>query len=91
LESLFDTLRSDFVTKIRGRNGAKGNVTDSPGQEAEEIMESEDRKYCSEEEAAEFLKSLRQQQQQPPNDAEDQKWKRSAWMPRSAFQKGGTP
>ena len=79
-------------------------MTDSPGQKAQEIMESEDqkkkpyspptltkltpeqakklvadRKHCTEEEAAEFLKSLRQQQQQPPpNDAEDHKWKRAA-------------
>ena len=33
------------------------------------------RKNCSEEEAAEFLESLRKQ---PPNDATDQKRKRSA-------------
>ena len=45
-----------------------------------------DRKNCSEEEAAEFLKSLRRQQQQNeekrneqiPNDAKNEKWKRSA-------------
>ena len=44
-----------------------------------------DRKNCSEEEAAEFLKSLRRQQQneekrneQIPNDAKNEKWKRSA-------------
>jgi len=53
-------------------------VTKLTPEQAKQLVA--DRKNCSEEEAAAFLESLRQQLQneQPLNDTKDQEWKHSA-------------